>query len=44
MGLTAIIKETFDYCLFKGNRYYTACNSEEANDKRDGDTMNSTDQ
>lgn len=37
-------KNSSDYCLFNGNRYYRSCNSDEADDKKDSDTMNSTDQ
>ena len=33
-----------DYCLFSGKKYYRKCVSDEANDKKDDDTMLSTDQ
>lgn len=37
-------KDSSDYCLFSHKKYYRVCNSDEADDKTDGETMNSTEQ
>lgn len=37
-------RDSSDYCRFNGRKYYRICNSEEADNKQDNDTMDSTEQ
>ena len=37
-------RDSNNYCRFNGRKYYTACNSEESDNKQDSDTMDSTEQ